>query len=58
MFDGIRWDAMMAILTKLVGRKVMDEATESGPIGSKAMRQWASTIFMKNSATPDESMRR
>ena len=58
LFEGIRWDAMMAVLAKLVGQKVMEESKESGPIGSKAMRQFASTVFMKNSATPDESMRR
>ena len=48
--------ASKAGVDKLI--RFMQNAKDSGEIGSKAMRQYAATVFLRRSATPHAAMRR
>lgn len=54
-FQGIRWEHLLTVLTRIVGKKRIDKC---GPMGSKAMRQYAATEIMRKSSTPMAAMRR
>ena len=58
IFEGIRWEHLLTMLKRIVGRDTMAKAKESGPIGSKAMRQYAATMILKKMARPHDAMRR
>ena len=58
IFEGIRWEYLLTMLKRIVGAEVLAKAKGSGPIGSKAMRQYASTMILKKIAKPHDAMRR
>ena len=58
VFEGIRWEHLLTMLKRIVGSKILAAAKQDGPIGSKAMRQYASTAILKKSPKPQEAMRR
>ena len=58
VFGTLRWRRLLRLLARIVGKKIMQNAKDSGEIGSKAMRQYAATVFLRRSATPQAAMRR
>lgn len=58
VFGTLRWRRLLRLLAMIVGKKIMQNAKDSGEIGSKAMRQYAATVFLRRSATPQAAMRR
>ena len=58
VFDGIRWELLLTMLTRIVGRDIVAKAEGSGRIGSKAMRQYAATMILEKVSKPYDAMRR
>ena len=58
LFGNLHWYNLLTLLTRIVGKKIIAKAEGSGPIGSKAMRQYAATVILRSSATPQSAMRR
>ena len=58
LFRGVRWETMLTMLGRIVSPKVLKGAEGRGPIGSKAMRQFCSTMILKKSKKPHDAMRR
>ena len=58
LFTGVRWENLLTMLGRIVSQKVLKGAEGSGPIGSKAMRQYAATMILQKSKKPHDAMRR
>ena len=58
LFTGVRWENVLTMLRRIVSQKVLKGAEGRGPIGSKAMRQYAATMILQKSKKPHDAMRR
>ena len=58
IFAGVRWEHLLACLTRIVGKHLLAKASGGNPIGSKCMRQFAATVILKKVPNPHQAMRR
>ena len=54
----LRWRHLLSLITRVVGKKIVDGAKLDGNIGSKAMRQYAATKFLRVHGAPHSAMAR
>ena len=59
-FAKVRWEHVLKCLTGIVGKKIVDKAAggHGKTLGSKFMRQYASTILLRKHEEPNQAMSR